>query len=226
MDNAVATALPTPLVPSAEPGTPGVAARWQAMPVRTQLGALFGLAALIAVLAFMFIGARDSDFRPLFPQLSEKDGGQVIGPLGADGRALQVRRRRQRHPGAQRPRARTAHEAGGPGPALGRCRRWHRGRLRAAGQEQLRPDPGPGTHEGAARHRRRADHHHPGPGIGEVGACAPGAAAAERLLPRTAEAQRLRRADAAPRPHARPQPDRRHRARGLGQRARTVRPRP
>lgn len=78
MDNAVATVAPTPLVPLGPPPAPGLAERWQAMPVRLQLGAVFGLAALIAVLAFMFVGARDSDYRPLFPTLSEKDGGQVI----------------------------------------------------------------------------------------------------------------------------------------------------
>ena len=77
MSNAVATAAPTPLVPA----VPGLGARWSALPARTQMSALFGLAALIAVLAFMFIGARDSDYRPLFPTLSEKDGGQVIDRL-------------------------------------------------------------------------------------------------------------------------------------------------
>ncbi len=81
MDNAVATVAPTPLVPLGPPPAPGLAERWQAMPVRLQLGAVFGLAALIAVLAFMFVGARDSDYRPLFPTLSEKDGGQVIDRL-------------------------------------------------------------------------------------------------------------------------------------------------
>lgn len=83
MDNAVVAAAPRPLVPTgtAEPATPGLAARWQAMPARTQLGAVFGLAALVAVLAFMFIGARDADYRPLFPSLNEKDGGQIIDRL-------------------------------------------------------------------------------------------------------------------------------------------------
>jgi flagellar M-ring protein FliF len=77
MDNAVATAAPTPLVPA----TPSAAARWQALPARAQLSAVLGAAALLAVLAFMFMGARDSDYRPLFPSLNEKDGGQVIDRL-------------------------------------------------------------------------------------------------------------------------------------------------
>ena len=48
----------------------------------------------------------------------------------------------------------------------------------------------------------------------QSGARAPGAAEPERLLPRAAEAQRLGAADAAPRPHARPRAGRRHRPPG------------
>ncbi len=77
MDNAIAANNVTPLVPA----TPGFAQRWQALPVRMQLGAVFGVAALIAVLVFMSIGARDADFRVLFPNLSDKDGGAVIERL-------------------------------------------------------------------------------------------------------------------------------------------------
>jgi len=77
MSNAIATAAPTPLVPA----TPGLGARWSALPVRMQMTALLGAAALIAVLAMMFVGARDADYRPLFPTLSEKDGGQIIDKL-------------------------------------------------------------------------------------------------------------------------------------------------
>ncbi|MBU6260064.1 MAG: flagellar M-ring protein FliF [Burkholderiales bacterium] len=89
MDNAVATIAPTPLKPIPAPGAApgqnaaasGPLSRWQQLPLRTQLAALAGLAALIAVLAVMFSGARDSDYRPLFPNLSEKDGGAVIDKL-------------------------------------------------------------------------------------------------------------------------------------------------
>jgi len=77
MDNAVTTTVPTPLVPA----QPGLAGRWSALPGRSQLMAVFGIAALLAVLAFMFMGARDADYRPLFPSLNEKDGGQVIDRL-------------------------------------------------------------------------------------------------------------------------------------------------
>jgi flagellar M-ring protein FliF len=85
MDNAVATAAlnpktalaPTTLVPA---GT-GLGARWQTLPARSQLGLVVGVAALLAVLVFMFAGARDSDYRVLFPNLSDKDGGAVIDKL-------------------------------------------------------------------------------------------------------------------------------------------------
>ena len=77
MDNAVAQTALTPLLPA----TPGLAARWATLPGRTQVLALLGLAALVAVLVVMFVGARDSDYRVLFPNLSERDGGQVVERL-------------------------------------------------------------------------------------------------------------------------------------------------
>lgn len=77
MDTAVATAPTTTLIPAA----PGLGGRWQALPVRTQIGAMFGVAALLAVLAFMALGAKDSDYRPLYPNISDKDGGQIIARL-------------------------------------------------------------------------------------------------------------------------------------------------
>ena len=77
MDNAVTQTVPTPLVPAA----PGVAARWRALPARTQTLALLGLAALAVVLVALWAGARDGEWRVLFPNLSEKDGGQVIDRL-------------------------------------------------------------------------------------------------------------------------------------------------
>ena len=81
MDNAVATTASnsraTPLVPA----TPGLAARWQLLPGRVQLAAMLGIAGLAVVLALMFSGARDADYRLLFPNLSDKDGGAVIERL-------------------------------------------------------------------------------------------------------------------------------------------------
>ena len=81
MDHAVATVMPTPLVPLGTTAPHGLGSRWQALPVRLQLGVMLGVAALLAVLAFMSVGARDSDYRPLYSNLSDKDGGQVIDRL-------------------------------------------------------------------------------------------------------------------------------------------------
>ena len=57
MDNAVATVKPTNLL-SASPTTPahGLGGRWQSLPGRIQLMARLGVAALLAVLGFMFTG--------------------------------------------------------------------------------------------------------------------------------------------------------------------------
>jgi flagellar M-ring protein FliF len=63
------------------PATPGLGGRWQALPGRTQIAAALGLAALVGVVAMMFGGARDADYRVLFPNLSDKDGGQVVERL-------------------------------------------------------------------------------------------------------------------------------------------------
>jgi len=77
MDNAIAAPAPTPLVPAPS----GLAARWSALPGRTQLGAVLGAVALLVVLVLMAGSAREGDWRVLFPNLSEKDGGQVIERL-------------------------------------------------------------------------------------------------------------------------------------------------
>lgn len=84
MDNAVATALPpnTALAPTTlVPAGHGLGERWKRLPAKSQLGLVLGVAALLAVLVFMLAGARDSDYRVLFPNLSDKDGGAVIDKL-------------------------------------------------------------------------------------------------------------------------------------------------
>jgi flagellar M-ring protein FliF len=77
MDNAVANSAPTPLVPA----TPGLATRWSALPAKTRLLAIVGAAALVGVLVLMTGSARDSDYRVLFPNLSDKDGGMIVDKL-------------------------------------------------------------------------------------------------------------------------------------------------
>lgn len=86
MDNAVATVPNTAVLASsaaaaATPANPGLVDRWRTLPARTQTMALAGIAALVAVLVLLVGNARDADWRVLFPNLSEKDGGQVIERL-------------------------------------------------------------------------------------------------------------------------------------------------
>jgi flagellar M-ring protein FliF len=83
MDNALVASPSSPLVPMT-PGAPradGVAGRWQALPARSRMLALAGAVLLVAVLAMLGNATRESDWRVLFPGLSEKDGGLIIERL-------------------------------------------------------------------------------------------------------------------------------------------------
>jgi flagellar M-ring protein FliF len=71
--NASSSAL---LVPAAGP-----LARFAALPGRTRMQFTIGIAALIAVLVALTLATRQGDFRLLFANLSEKDGGQIIEKL-------------------------------------------------------------------------------------------------------------------------------------------------
>jgi flagellar M-ring protein FliF len=77
MDNAVAQNKPIPLVPAQD----GLVTRFAALPGRTRWFAVAGLAGLMALLVALSLGVRDNDYRVLFPNLSEKDGGQIIDKL-------------------------------------------------------------------------------------------------------------------------------------------------
>jgi len=83
MDNALATTAPNAVVPAMGtlPEVQTLGSRWRGLPERLQGMALLGVAALVAVIAMMAFSAKDSDFRPLFPNLSERDGGAVIDRL-------------------------------------------------------------------------------------------------------------------------------------------------
>ena len=81
MDNAVATTASNSRATALVPATYGLGARWQQMPGGMQIAAALGVAGLAVVLALMFGGARDADYRLLFPNLSDKDGGAVIERL-------------------------------------------------------------------------------------------------------------------------------------------------
>jgi flagellar M-ring protein FliF len=82
MDNAVVA--PTPLQ-TLTPASQGLGARWSALPAKTQVMAVLGVLVLLAVLVLLSGGVREGEYRVLYPQLSEKDGGQVIDKLAQMG---------------------------------------------------------------------------------------------------------------------------------------------
>ncbi len=81
MNNAVTTTASNTALVQPGAANPGLGQRWQSLPAKTQISAALGVAALLAVLVLMFGSARDADFRVLFPNLSDKDGGAVIEKL-------------------------------------------------------------------------------------------------------------------------------------------------
>jgi flagellar M-ring protein FliF len=83
MDNALATTAPNAIVPVelARIEAPTLASRWRELPGRMQAMAVLGVAALLAILVAMAFSAKDADYRALFPNLSEKDGGAIIDRL-------------------------------------------------------------------------------------------------------------------------------------------------
>ncbi len=85
MDNALATTAPNAALATlpvdASNAVPTLGSRWRGLPGRMQAMALLGVAALVALIVMMGLGAKDSDYRALFPSLSEKDGGAVIDRL-------------------------------------------------------------------------------------------------------------------------------------------------
>jgi flagellar M-ring protein FliF len=84
MDNAVIATSPTEtmvLAANDAGAAPAFGARWRSLPGRTQVWAVLGVVALLAVLVALFSQTREADWRVLFPTLSERDGGQVIERL-------------------------------------------------------------------------------------------------------------------------------------------------
>ena len=77
MDNAVAQISPTPLVPA----TPGMGARWQALPGRSQAMAVLGAVALVVVVVLLAGSVKEGNYRMLSSDLSDKDSGQIADRL-------------------------------------------------------------------------------------------------------------------------------------------------
>ena len=76
MDHAVALPASLPLAANAT-----FTGRIRAMPARAKLSLGIGLAALAAVVAALTINASQGDYRVLYANLSDKDGGAVIAQL-------------------------------------------------------------------------------------------------------------------------------------------------
>ncbi len=76
MDNAVAIANPNTL-----PAAPGFGARLAALPAKSRIGLGLGLAALVAVLAALTLWSSQGDYKVLYANLSDKDGGAIIAQL-------------------------------------------------------------------------------------------------------------------------------------------------
>ena len=82
MSTAVARLQPGPLVELAPAEAPaGFVSRLVALPVRTRLSLGIGLAALAGVVVALALWSGSGDFRPLYANLSDKDGGAVLAQL-------------------------------------------------------------------------------------------------------------------------------------------------
>ena len=76
MDNAVAV---NPALPLAQPA--GFGARLAALPAKNKFGLGLGLAALAAVVMAMTMWSSQGDYKVLYANLSDKDGGAIIAQL-------------------------------------------------------------------------------------------------------------------------------------------------
>lgn len=81
MDNAIAVATPTTLVPAA----PGLGTRLAALPMKSRVSLGLGVAALVAVLAAITLWSSQGDYKVLYANLSDKDGGAIISQLSTMG---------------------------------------------------------------------------------------------------------------------------------------------
>ncbi|HSC00389.1 MAG TPA: flagellar basal-body MS-ring/collar protein FliF [Burkholderiaceae bacterium] len=77
MDNALAPALPSGATRPAD----GLMARLTAIPVKAMVMLTLGVAALAAVIAALAMWSKSGDYRVLYANLSDKDGGAVLAQL-------------------------------------------------------------------------------------------------------------------------------------------------
>lgn len=74
----VAVAAPAQVV---EAGAPGFAQRVMALPAQRKIMLAGGIAALIAIFVAMALWGREGDYRVLYANLSDKDGGAILAQL-------------------------------------------------------------------------------------------------------------------------------------------------
>ena len=79
MDNAVVARANANALPLVEPA--GFGARVAALPLKTKMAFLMGLAALGAVVLAMTMWSSQGDYKVLYANLSDKDGGAIIAQL-------------------------------------------------------------------------------------------------------------------------------------------------
>ncbi len=69
------------VLPQATPVPAGLGARFAALPARQRITAAFGVAGLVAVLVALVLAMRTGDYKVLFANVSEKDGGAIVERL-------------------------------------------------------------------------------------------------------------------------------------------------
>jgi pimeloyl-ACP methyl ester carboxylesterase len=79
MDNALTTPLPGGATRTA--GADGLMARLTSVPVKAMVMLTLGVAALAAVIAALAMWSKSGDYRVLYANLSDKDGGAILGQL-------------------------------------------------------------------------------------------------------------------------------------------------
>ena len=80
MDNALTTTVPNGAV-RAGAGADGFMARLTAVPVKAMVMLTLGVAALAAVIAALAMWSKSGDYRVLYANLSDKDGGAILAQL-------------------------------------------------------------------------------------------------------------------------------------------------
>jgi flagellar M-ring protein FliF len=81
MDNALTPALPGGAPRAMVAGVDGFMARLTAVPVKAMVMLTMGVAALAAVIAALAMWSKSGDYRVLYANLSDKDGGAILAQL-------------------------------------------------------------------------------------------------------------------------------------------------